>query len=113
MATSNMWSSPIFKKHIFPAEYAGNMPAKPVFWHFLEISSLVYSKFTKMHISNAHNMAESVFKENFFPAENTGNMPEIAIFAHFPEIISLYFVIFSCKNISYNNAHHQSWFNCQ
>ena len=45
MAMSKMWPSPIFKKHIFPAENAGNMPEKPVFWHFLEISSLVYSNF--------------------------------------------------------------------
>ena len=42
MAISKMWLSPIFEKHIFPAENAGNMPEKPVFWHFLEISSLVF-----------------------------------------------------------------------
>ena len=54
-----------------------------------------------------------IFKENFFPAENAGNMPEIAVFADFHWTFSLYFVIFSCKNISYNNAHHQPWFNCQ
>ena len=35
-----------FSKNIFfPAENAGNMPEKPVFWHFLEISSLVFSDF--------------------------------------------------------------------
>ena len=45
MGTSKMWSSSIFKKHIFPAENVGNMPEKTVIWHFLEISSLVYSNF--------------------------------------------------------------------
>ena len=45
MATSKMWSSPIFKKRILPAENAGNMPEKLVFWPFLKISSLVFSNF--------------------------------------------------------------------
>ena len=78
------WPSPIFDKKFFPAENTGNMPEKPVSWHFLEISSLVFLIFcTKMCISNAHNMAESDFWEKFFPAENAGNMPEIAVFADF------------------------------
>ena len=35
-----------FSKNIFfPAENTGNMPEKPVFWHFLEISSFVFSDF--------------------------------------------------------------------
>ena len=35
-----------FSKNIFfPAENAGTMPEKPVFWHFLEISSLVFPEF--------------------------------------------------------------------
>ena len=42
MAMSKMWQSLIFEKHIFPAENAGNMPEKPVFWHFLEISLYVF-----------------------------------------------------------------------
>ena len=45
MAMSKMWPSPIFEKRIFPAENAGNMPEKLVFWPFLEISSLVFSNF--------------------------------------------------------------------
>ena len=32
-------------KHFFPAENAGNMAEKMVFWHFLEISLLVFSGF--------------------------------------------------------------------
>ena len=34
-----------FSKTFFPAENAGNMPEKPVFWHFLEIVPLVFSDF--------------------------------------------------------------------
>ena len=45
MAMSKMYPSPIFEKQIFPAENAGNMPEKPVFLHFLEISSFVLSDF--------------------------------------------------------------------
>ena len=36
-------TEPDFRKTFFPAENAGNMPEKPVFWHFLEISSLISS----------------------------------------------------------------------
>ena len=32
-------------KKFFPAENAGNMPENPVFWHFIEIPSLVFSDF--------------------------------------------------------------------
>ena len=54
--------SPIFEKNFFPVENAGNMPEKPVFWHFLEISSLVFQIFSiKMRISHAQNMAETDF----------------------------------------------------
>ena len=45
MEIPKMWRSLIFEKHFFPAENAGNMPEKPVFRHFLEISSLVFSEF--------------------------------------------------------------------
>ena len=45
MIMSKMWRSPIFEKNIFPAENAGNMPEKPVFWYFLKFSSLVFSDF--------------------------------------------------------------------
>ena len=34
-----------FEKNNFPAKNAGNIPEKPVFEHFLEISSLVFSHF--------------------------------------------------------------------
>ena len=54
------------KKHFFPAKNAGNMPEKPVFWHFLEILSLVFSDFcTKMRFSNAQNKTESDLKKTF------------------------------------------------
>ena len=52
-----------------------------------------------MHISNAHNMAESDFYKKFFPAENTGNMPEIAVFADFVRTFPLYFVVFHLKTL--------------
>ena len=42
MAIPKIRGRPIFKKHFFLAENAGNMPEKPVLWHFLEISSLVF-----------------------------------------------------------------------
>ena len=45
IARPKIRQSPIVKKRIFPAENAGNMPENPVFWHFLEISSLVFSDF--------------------------------------------------------------------
>ena len=45
MAIPKMWRSPIFEKHFFPAENAGNVPEKPVFRHFLVISSLVFPDF--------------------------------------------------------------------
>ena len=67
MATSKMWPSPIFKKHIFPAENAGNMPEKPVFWHFLEISSLVFIYFfAQTGILGMLNTWPSPIVENFF-----------------------------------------------
>ena len=86
MATSKMWPSPIFKKRIFPAENAENMPEKPVFWHFLEISSLVYSNFFAQRciLVMLKRWPSPIFEKFFFPVENTGNMLEIAIFAHFP-----------------------------
>ena len=45
MIVPKMWRSLVFEKHFFPAENAGNMPEKPGFWHFVEISSLVSSDF--------------------------------------------------------------------
>ena len=57
----NMTESDL-KKKFFPAENARNVPEKLVFWHFLEILSLVFSDFcTKMHINNDQNMTESDF----------------------------------------------------
>ena len=38
-------TEPDFFKKNFPAENAGNMPEKPVFWHFLEVLLLVFSDF--------------------------------------------------------------------
>ena len=45
MEISKMWRSPIFEKHFFPAENAGNIPEKPVLGHFLKILPLVFSDF--------------------------------------------------------------------
>ena len=89
------WPSPIFDKNFFPAENAGNIPEKPVFLHFLEISSIVFFLifYSKMQIRNVQNMAESNLRENFFPAENTGNMLEIAVSADFLWTFSTYFVV--------------------
>ena len=35
------------KKHFFPSENAGNIPEKPDFWHFFEISSIVFTRFLR------------------------------------------------------------------
>ena len=45
MIMFKMWRSQTFETNIFPAENAGNMSEKLVFWHFLEILSLVFSDF--------------------------------------------------------------------
>ena len=37
-------AEPDFRKKKFPAENAGNMPEKPVFWHFFEILLLDFSE---------------------------------------------------------------------
>ena len=60
---SKIWPSPIFENTILPAENAGNIPEKPVFLHFLEISSIVFFLifYSKMQIRNVQNMAESDF----------------------------------------------------
>ena len=94
MVMSKMWPSPIFEKHIFLAENAGNMPEKPVFWHFLEILSLVFSIFcSKMCISNTHNMAESDFWEKFFSGRKCRKYAGNRRFCRF----SLdFFLIFRC-----------------
>ena len=50
MAMSKMWSSPIFKKHIFPAENAGNMPEIAVIADFHRNFSLYFVIFfTQKH----------------------------------------------------------------
>ena len=60
-------TEPDFRKNSFPAENAENMPEKPVFWQFLEISSFFFLIFcSKMRIKNAQNMTESNFREKFF-----------------------------------------------
>ena len=107
-------TEPDFQKNNFPAENAVNMPEKPVFRHFLEISSLVFSDFfaPRCVLAIFKTWLSPIFEKNFFPAENTGNMPELAIFADFHWTFFLYVVVFSLKNIINNNAHHQAWFNC-
>ena len=75
------------------------MPEKPVFWRFLEISSLVFTDFfvQRCVIAMAKTWPSLIFKKNFFPAENAGNMPETTVFADFHWTFSLYFLFFSHK----------------
>ena len=87
-----------FRKTYFSSRKCRKYAGKPVFRHFLEISSSFFWFFcTKMCIRNAQNMVESNFREKFFPAENAGNIPD---FAHFPQTFSVHFVVFSHKNIN-------------
>ena len=92
---SKMRSSPIFEKHIFPAENAGNMPEKP----FFGIFSIFHNQFSlifciKMRISNAQNMAEFDFREKIFFRPK---MPEICRKSPFLQIfIGYFFLIFRC-----------------
>ena len=55
---SKMVPSLIFEKHIFPAENAGNMPEKPVFFgifsRFHHLFFLIFR--SKMRINNAQNI---------------------------------------------------------
>ena len=55
-------TEPDFRENIFWAENAGNMPEKPVFWHFLEISSLVFSDI--LHI-DAYQYCRKCVKNRF------------------------------------------------
>ena len=65
------------------------------FWHFLEVSSLVFSWFfcTKMRISNAQNMTESDFLEKFFSGRKCRKPPFFQIFDGLSPNISLFFQI--------------------
>ena len=98
MAMSKIWPSPIFEKHIFPAENAG----KPVFWHFLEISSLVsFWFFAQRYVLGMFfrpKMSEICRKWPFWQIF-IGLFPYISLFFH--------------TNIINNNVHHQAWFNRQ
>ena len=99
---SKMWPSSIFKEPIFPAENAGNMPEKPVFGHFLEISSLVFSDFLHKDASD--------LCEKFFPGQKYRQFAGNRRFCRFSSDFFLYFVVFSHKNIINKNAHHKAWF---
>ena len=92
MAMSKMRRRPIFEKHFFPAENAGNIPEKPVFWHFIEILPLVFSDF--LHKDAYWDCSKHS------RVENTGNIPEIAVFADFHRTFSLYFIVFHTKSLS-------------
>ena len=100
MAISKMWRSPIFEKHFFPAENAGNMLEKPDFWHLLEILPLVFFWFFAQRwiLGLLKTWPSPIFEKNFFPVENTGNIPEIAVFADFHRTFFSYFVVFSHKH---------------
>ena len=91
------------------------MPEKPVFWHFLEISSLVFSYFFSQRcvLGMPTTWLRPIYKKIVFPTENAGNMPKIAVFADFRWTFSLYFVVFSHKNIIDNNINHEEWFTFQ
>ena len=89
-----MWRSLIFEKRIFPAENAGNMPEKSVFWPFLEIISLVFFQFFAQRCILAMLILwpSPIFDKNLFPAKNAENMLEIAVPADFIWTFSTYFV---------------------
>ena len=85
----------IFQKTYFPAENAGNMPEKPVFWHFLEISPLVFFYFFAQTgiLGMLNTWPSPIFEKNFFPAENTGNN---AGNRRFSRLSFDFFLIFRC-----------------
>ena len=89
-------TEPDFRKTFFSAENTGNMPEKPVFWHFPEISLFVFLVFfAQKRVSAMRKIWLSpIFQNIFFPAENAGNMPEIAVFADFLWAFFTYFVVF-------------------
>ena len=65
-----------------------------------------------MRIRNAQNMADADFLEIFFGRKcrkYAGNCS----FCRFLSDFFLDLVVFSHKNIIFNNANHQAWFNCQ
>ena len=69
-----------FSKNIFfQAENAGNMPEKPVFWHILEISSLVFSDFLQKDLFEQCPNEVRFLRILFFRPK----MPEIAVFPDF------------------------------
>ena len=96
-------TEPDFRKTFFRSK----MPEKPVFWHFLEISSLVYSNF--LH-RNAYQECSKDGRIRFLrKIFLRPKMPEICRKSPFLQIllgISLYFVVFLLKNITNNNTHH-------
>ena len=101
-------TEPDFRKKSFPAENTENMPEKPVFWHFLEISSLVFSNFLHKDAYKQYpkyGVFELDFWETFFLAENARNIPEIAAFADFHLTFSLLYLCFFTQKRYYNNSH--------
>ena len=97
MTLPKIWQSPIFEKHTFPAENAGNMPKKPVFDIFLRFHHYFILVFCpKMCFSNAQNMTKSDFWEKNFTGRKWRNVPE---FTEYQQIFigldfSFYFSLF-------------------
>ena len=87
---------PDFRKTFFPVENAGNMPEKPVFWHFLEISSLVFSDFLLKDAYQQcpkHGRVRFLKKIFFWPKmlEICRKSPFLQIFVGLFRYISLFF----------------------
>ena len=100
MIISKMWRRPIFEKHIFQVENAGNMPDTGLLAFFRYFIICFFWFFAQRRVlAMPKTWPSPIFKKKFFPAENAGNMPEIAVFADFHWTFSLYFVVFSLKNI--------------
>ena len=96
-----MCQSPISEKHIFPAENTGNMPEKPVFWHFLEISSLVFSNFLhKEAYQECSTHARVRLLRNFFSGRKYRKYAGNRRFCRFSlDFFLIFRVFFSHKNI--------------
>ena len=97
MAMPKKWRSSIFKKNFFPAENAENMPEKPVFGHFLEISSFQNRRkspflqffiwlFSYISCSIFIWLSSSICRNSTFLQIFIGLFPYISLFFHSKKI---------------------------
>ena len=108
MAMPKMWPSPIFEKHIFLDENAGNMPEKLVFGIFLRFHYLFFLIFcSKTCISNAQNMAESNFWEKIFSGRKCQKYAGKTSFLAFRrDLVIIFFWLFAERGVL---AMHKTW----